>query len=135
MPKSALMSKRALQALGGLIAGFLLARPLLAADLTGTWEISYQVGQDAETVLLSVDHDGSTLTGEGTLRLGAGDAMPVVVRAGSIRRGDFRFQLTGARGATLRALWGAWHEDEMSGRTDGTFGSRMFVGVRRAARD
>ena len=37
-----------------IIVAFLIARPTLAADFSGTWTVSYLVGGESQTLLLDV---------------------------------------------------------------------------------
>jgi len=121
-----------------IIAAFLLARPSLAADFSGTWAISYRVGQDTQTILLDIVQERSALSAVGSFRVGAvGDPVPVEIRQGWAGARMFRFQLAALNDpeSPLQSFFGDWYKNEMSGRTDGRFGSRMFVGVRRQPRD
>ena len=118
----------------GAVLAFLVVRPLLAADISGTWEISSQMPGGRQTITLEIVQDGSRVTGTGTMRIdGIGDAVRMEVRSGTAGGGDFRFLLVEQDGSTSRPqeFIGNWYRDEMSGRTDGAFGSRMFTGARR----
>ena len=117
----------------GAVLALLVARPLLAADISGTWEISYQMAQGRQTITLELVQEGSRVSGSGTMRADSmGDAVRVEVRSGTAGSGDFRFLLVEAGGSASRPqeFIGDWYRDEMSGRTDGAFGSRMFTGTR-----
>lgn len=41
------------------VLAFLVARPLLAAEISGTWEISYQIAQGRQTITLELVQKGS----------------------------------------------------------------------------
>ncbi len=116
----------------GAVLAFLVARPLLAADISGTWEISYQISQGSQTITLELVQEGSRVTGSGTMRATMGDAVRVEVRSGTAGSGAFRFLLVEEDGSASgpQEFIGDWFRDEMSGRTDGAFGSRMFTGAR-----
>ena len=118
----------------GSVLVFLVTRPLLAADISGTWEISSQMARGRQTIVLELVQDGSRVSGTGTMRIdGGGEAVRVEVRSGTARGGDFRFLLVEDGGPVSRPqeFVGNWYKDEMSGRTDGAFGSRMFAGARQ----
>jgi hypothetical protein len=125
----------------GAVLAVAIARPLLAADLTGTWDISSRVGHDRQTITLEVVHDGATVTGAGVMRMdGAAAAARVAIRSAIVGRpdgSDFRIVLVqiDSAGARPQELIGAWYRHEMSGRVEGAYGSRMFWGVRRRTSD
>lgn len=113
-----------------------LVRPLLAADISGTWEISCWIGQDRQVITLELIQDGRDLSGEGILRRGAaGDSARVFVRSGTVSWGDFQFMIAEGLGpaARLQGFEGDWFGNEMSGLAKGEYGSRIFHGVRRRA--
>ncbi len=115
------------------VLAFLVARPLLAADISGTWEISYQMAQGRQTITLELVHEGSRVSGSGTMRADSmGDALRVEVRSGTAGNSDFSFLLVEEGGSAYRPqeFIGAWYRDEMSGETEGAFGTGMFTGVR-----
>ncbi len=117
----------------GAVLALLVARPLLAADISGTWEISYQMAQGRQTITLELVQEGSRVSGSGTMRADSmGDAVRVEVRSGTAGNNDFRLLLAeeGGSAPRLQEFIGDWYRDEMSGRTDGAFGSRMFTGAR-----
>ena len=120
----------------GAVLALLVARPLLAADISGTWEISYQIAQgQAQTITLELVQEGSRVSGSGTMRADSmGDAVRVEVRSGTVGSADFRFLLVeeGGSASLPQEFIGGWYRDEMSGRTDGAFGTRMFTGARGA---
>jgi hypothetical protein len=116
-----------------IIAAFLIARPTLAADFSGTWTVSYIVGEESQTVLLDVVQERSTLSGVGSLRLGIGDPVAVQIRQGWASSRSFRFELVATNGpqGPAQSFFGDWYKNELSGRTDGMFGSRVFRGTRQ----
>ena len=87
----------------GAILALLVARPLLAADISGTWEISYQIGQgQAQTITLELVQKGSRVSGSGTMRADSiGDAIRVEVRSGTAGSRDFSFRLVEEGGSAL----------------------------------
>ena len=118
----------------GAVLSILVARPLFAADLSGTWEIVYRIEQDRHTLTLEIVQEGSRVLGGGSMRgESAGGVVQVEVRSGTARGSDFRFVLVAEGGSTSRGqeFSGSWYRDEMSGQTNGAFGSRMFTGTRR----
>ena len=118
----------------GTVLAFALARPLLAADLSGTWEVSFRSGLSSQTIRLELVQRGSTVSGMGTLRSSDTDgAIQVQVRSGTASRGAFHIVLTETGGVASRGqdFVGKWYRDEMSGRTDGMLGTHVFTGVRR----
>lgn len=119
------------------LVAFLIARPLFAADLTGTWDLSYYVGLERQVITLSIEHDGGALSGEGILSPGGtSEWHHVELREGTVSGRDFRFILvrTDTDGVPSQSFSASWYHDEMSGRTDGAFGSRVFTGARRRVR-
>jgi len=113
---------------------FFAARPLLAADISGTWDLSCRIGEDRQTITLELVQDGSQVSGMGTLRVGdMGRAVRVAVQAGIAHAGDFHFFLVeeGRSEGHPQKFSGSWYRDEMSGQTNGVFGARMFRGARR----
>ena len=117
---------------------FLLARPLLAADLSGTWDITCRIGSDRQIITLELVHRGSTVSGVGTVRReSTQNPVQVEVRSGIADGVDFRFFLVEASGSLSRPqlFFGSWYRDEMSGLTEGVFGSRIYRGDRRSSRN
>ena len=111
----------------------LVARPLFAADLSGTWEIAYRTEQGRQTITLEIVHGGSRVSGRGIMRGDSGaSVVQVEVRTGTARDGDFRFLVVAEGGSGFRGqeFSGNWFRDEMSGQTDGVFGSWIFTGTR-----
>jgi len=118
----------------GVLLSLLVARPLFAADLSGTWEIAYWVGEDRQSVTLEIVQEGSVVLGGGTMRGGSlGSVAEVEVQLGTAGGGAFHFVLVEEGGVASRGqeFTGKWYRDEMSGQTDGAFGARMFTGTRR----
>jgi hypothetical protein len=138
MFKNARLSRRWQLVLVAIVAALVLARPSLAADFSGTWAISYRLDGETETVLLDIVQERSTVSGVGSFRVGTiGDPIAVEIRQGRANSRRFRFQLARINGpeGPAQTFFGEWYKNELSGRTDGTFGSRMIVGVRRQGRD
>jgi hypothetical protein len=111
----------------------LVARPVFAADLSGTWEITYRTEQGRQTITLEIVHGGSRVSGSGIMRGDSGAAVvQVEVQTGTARDGDFRFLLVGQGESGFRGqeFTGNWFRNEMSGQTDGVFGSWIFTGTR-----
>jgi len=118
----------------GLVLALLVVRPLLAADLTGTWDISCWIGQDHQTITLELAQDGRSVSGAGTVWFDdSRDSVLVEVRSGTVHGVDFRLSVARVGGAALppQEFFGSWYRNEMSGRTDGAFGRRVFSGSRR----
>lgn len=122
---------------GGVVLAAALARPALGADLAGTWHVSYRVDQQTlQTVTLQIEHEGRWIPGADVIRgRGQGPTGRVDLRSGTLRGSDFRLTVVDVGGGSARPtiLIGRLHRDEMSGRAEGPFGSRMFAGVREKA--
>ena len=122
--------------LGGLaLAMFFSVRPILAADLSGTWDLTCRLGDDRQIISLELIHDGSRLAGSGTIRMeNTGAGVPVELRVGRVRGRDFSFSLLeiGRPGARPQYFDGSWFRNEMSGLSTGAFGARVFRGDRRS---
>lgn len=118
----------------GIGLALLASRPLLAADLSGVWTVTYRLdAETVETMTLDLVHDGRWTPGPDVVRgVGRSSRGRVEVRQGVARGTDVRLTLVdaGARDRFPTVLTGAWHRDEMGGRVDGWFGSRMFVASR-----
>ncbi len=117
----------------GVMVTLFIARPLLAADLSGRWEISSRYRDVRQTVTLDLVQHGSSVTGSGMMTFSTSDdVIPVVVRSGTARTGNFRITLSeaSAAGRPPQEYSGDWYRDEMSGKTTGGFGVGMFSGVR-----
>jgi len=115
-----------------------VACPLLAADVSGNWDVGYWTGQTRQTIVLELVQDGSRLSGTGTLRVAGTDSMiHATVQGIASRSGDFHFLLVDAGGLRLRSqeFVGSWYRHEMSGLTSGSFGEAVFSGVRRRVPD
>lgn len=115
---------------------FFLGHPLLAADLSGTWDITCRVGPDRQIITLELVHEGSTVSGVGTVRWeSTQNPVQVEVHSGTADGVDFRFFLLDASGPTSppQVFFGNWYRDEMSGLTEGDFGSRIYRGNRRSS--
>ena len=121
--------------LGGcVLVTFFAARPLLAGDISGTWDLNCRIGEDRQIITLELVQDGSQVSGMGTLRVDdTGNGVRVAVRAGTVHNWDFHFFLVeqGGSGGRPQEFSGSWYEDEMSGITYGAFGSRIFKGGSR----
>jgi hypothetical protein len=118
----------------GILVTLVIVHPLLAADITGTWEVSYRVGQSQQVLIVELVQEGSGVSGIGTIQTANEEnAVRVVVRSGAARAGDFRFLLTEDGGSESRSqeFVGDWYGDEMSGLTSGMLGTGMFAGTRR----
>ncbi|MHB1195080.1 MAG: hypothetical protein ACYC6F_18815 [Longimicrobiales bacterium] len=115
-----------------------VACPLLAADVSGNWDIVYWTEQGRQPIALELVQKGSQLSGVGSLRTAGTD---IVIRAevqgGANRSGDFHFLLVEEGGSASRSqqFFGSSYKDEMSGRTSGPFGDAIFAGVRRRVPD
>ena len=114
---------------------FIAVRPLLAADISGTWDLSCRIGPEQQTITLELVQDGSQVSGFGILRTDdMGSPVRVAVRSGTAQAGDFLLFLVeaGRSGGHPQEVRGRWYRDEMDGQTNGAFGARMFIGVRRS---
>jgi hypothetical protein len=120
-----------------LLLGFLVSRPLLAEEISGTWEIAVRVGEEVEIYHLELVREWFSLSGAGTMQMGAGAPVRVQVVTGTVHQRDFRFLLVEVGGVPSgrRELFGAWHMDEMSGLAIGPFGDRRFSGTRLQTED
>jgi hypothetical protein len=86
-----------------------------------------------QTVTLDLVQHGSSVTGSGMMTFStSNDVIPVVVRSGTARSGNFQVTVSEASGAgrPSQEYSGDWYRDEMSGKTAGGFGVGMFSGVR-----
>jgi hypothetical protein len=115
------------------VAAFFAARPLLAADISGSWDLSCQIGEERQGLRLELVMKGSEVTGTGTLRVDRnGTGEPVLVRAaGTVKGWDFKVSVEGRPGGRPQEFRGSWYKNEMSGISSGEFGSRLFTGSRR----
>lgn len=116
------------------ILAVLLAQPILAEDVSGDWDITFRVGNDAFVLALTLEQARTGISGAGVLDLsGSGDSVQVSVRSGVVGRHQVRIALEAEPGRLPRLdeLRGSWHRAEMSGTLFGSFGSRMFAAVRR----
>jgi len=115
-----------------------VACPLLAADVSGSWDISYWTAHTRQTIVLELVQDGSRLSGTATLRVADTDSMiDATVQGTASRSGDFHFLLVDADRLQSRSqeFVGSWYRNEMSGLTSGSFGEAIFAGVRRRVPD
>ena len=118
----------------GVFGVLLLTRPIWAADISGTWEVSYWYGDSVQSFTLEITQDGSRISGAGVARLHSGrDTVSVSVTGETFAGRDFRLRVVAISGTEVRAqdFVGGWFQDQMSGRTEGDLGTRMFRGTRR----
>jgi hypothetical protein len=116
------------------LALFLLASPLVAANISGTWEISYWYGVSVQTFTLELTQDGAQVSGTGTACLSDGrDTVLVEVSGETVARRDFRLRIVDSTGSVfgVHEFIGGWFRDRMSGTTEGDLGSRVFRGTRQ----
>jgi hypothetical protein len=117
----------------GAALAFVIVRPLLAADLTGTWQIVSWANGDRQVVRLDLAQAGRSVSGRGLMWMErAGDTVPVEVRSAAVRPPDFQLTIvpSGGRASSPQVFIGAWYRDEMSGRVEGGPVRRMFEGDR-----
>ena len=117
----------------GVLALFLLAPPLLAANISGTWQVSYWYGVTVQSFTLELTQDGAQVSGTGIAHLNDGrDTVLVEVSGATVARRDFRLRIVDSTGSVFRAheFIGGWFRDRMSGTTEGDLGSRVFRGKR-----
>lgn len=131
----------------GLVLAALVASPVLAQDMSGSWEITSQTPRGEQTMTLVVEQSGSELTGTVTMARmgrpggggGGGDTagrgpMEVEISDGTVSDGDFSFTLTLGRGgrSISQTFTGRFEGGEMSGMITGgpRGGERPFTGVR-----
>jgi len=127
-------------AAGLLLAAVVLATPLQAQSLTGTWTVTTEGrgGQITRTLVLS--QEGSALTGTITFALGGrrgggarGAGQSLVLSEGSVEGNAFRFTMTvDVQGTTITQRHsGTFEGDTMAGRIEGgRGGSQPFTGRR-----
>jgi len=110
---------------GFVVVTLLWARPIFAADISGTWDISCWIGEEHQLITLDLLQEGSRLSGMGTLRTDeTGEVVRVVVQSGTVglrdlRFFDYRFSVVemGRTVGSPQEFMGSWYRDEMSGRT------------------
>jgi hypothetical protein len=135
----------------GLLLGVLVGAPVLAQDMTGTWELSSESPRGSRTMILAVVQDGSELTGTLTMTRGGrrggggggggggaaggrggGQPMEIQISDGVVEDGDFSFSATMERGGNTMVLkmTGRFEGDEASGMIEGGRGGGPFTGKR-----
>jgi hypothetical protein len=126
-----------------LLGGLLIGAPVLAQDMTGTWELSSETPRGSRTMTLAVVQDGSELTGTLTMTRGGrpggggggrggGQPMLIEISDGTVEGGDFSFSATIERGGNTMSLkvTGRFEGDEASGMIEGGRGGGPFTGKR-----
>lgn len=136
------MKNRQLLLAGGMLLAALVASPILAQDMSGSWEITSETPRGSQTMTLVVEQSGSELTGTLTMTRmggppgggGGGGPMEVEISDGTVSGGDFSFSVIMGRGdrTFTQEFSGQFEGDEMSGMLAGgpRGGERSFTGVR-----
>ena len=120
------------------VVALAVACPLLAADVSGSWDVAYWTEQGRQAFAMELVQEGRHLTGRGTLRAAGKDiVIHATVQGRAGRSGDFHFIFVEEGGSASRSqeFFGSWYKDEMSGLTSGPFGDAIFAGVRRRLPD
>ena len=121
--KSLLCPRRLRWILGACaLVTFIAVRPLLAADISGTWDLSCRIGPEQQTITLELVQDGSQVSGFGILRTDdMGSPVRVAVRSGTAPAGDFLLFLVeaGRSGVTAKSSGGDGIEVRWAGRPMG----------------
>jgi hypothetical protein len=110
-----------------------LARPLLAADISGRWEASDWYGASVQSFTLGLTQDGAQVSGTGVAYLGSErDTVFLDVAGTRVWGRDFRLTVVDIAGTAFDThhFIGGCFRDEMSGRTEGDLGARIFTGRR-----
>jgi hypothetical protein len=123
-----------------LAAAALSAAPASAQNLTGTWQITSEGRRGSVTQTLTLQQDGSTLTGTisfaGGGRGGGGGGAPqaIEISDGTVEGSSFGFTMSielGGRGAFAQTFSGTWEGDSMEGSIEGgRGGAQPFTGTR-----
>jgi len=119
----------------------LSAAPVVAQDLTGTWEIASETPRGSQTMTLMLDQDGSALTGTVTLSGGGrrggdgggGGSRTIEISDGVVDGQSFSFTMTVSFGdrSMEQAFSGTIEGDSIEGTIEGgRGGGRPFSGER-----
>jgi len=116
------------------------AAPASAQNLSGTWQITSEGGRGSVSQTLTLQQDGSTLTGTVSFapggRRGGGGGAPqaVEISNGTVDGVSFTFTMSmdfGGRGAMEQVFTGTYEGDFMEGTIEGgRGGGRPFMGTR-----
>jgi len=123
-----------------LAAAALNAAPASAQNMSGTWEVSFEGRQGSVTQTLTLQQEGSMLTGTisfaGGGRRGGGGGTPqaVEISNGTVDGATFTFTMSidfGGRGSIEQVFSGTYEGDFMEGTIEGgRGGGRPFMGTR-----
>ena len=125
--------------LAALAATFAIAAPAAAQDVSGTWEISWEIPRGAQTVSFTFAQAGSVLTGSAEMTMGrsgggGGRTRIGEISDGKVEDGNISFSLVmggGQRSFTM-SFDGAVDGDEMKGVvTNPRGGGNPFTGKRK----
>lgn len=119
-------------AVAGILLVAVFSRPVLAADMSGVWELSCQVEEGPQTIHLDVVQGRGWVSGTVSLISAAGPAVEAGVDGSATRDGRFRLGVVAPASRTRQAaeLTGRWYGDHLSGELKGAFGSCVFEGDR-----
>ena len=142
MPMTKMPGRRGRIAGGGaallLIALAALARPALALDVSGVWELASRDHGRMEVITIALEQHGDALRGTGSLRIAArrdvGDVASehVLVEGEIARNGDVVLTVTRESGedVVIEHLTGRIYRSEVSGFIGSGGGGRVFHGRR-----
>ena len=116
------------------------AAPASAQNMTGTWQIQSRGQRGSVTQTLTVQQEGSTLTGTisamggGRRGGGRGGGAPIEISNGTVDGASFSFTVTfefGGRGPVSTTYAGTYEGDFMEGTIEGPRGGgQPFMGTR-----
>lgn len=114
-----------------LLVAVVSARPLLAADASGLWDVTLLPEVSEITLEFDLEQEGRSLHGSARGTSGLGDAFEYGVASGTVSvGGDVHLLVRWQSGRTDR-VFGRVYRDMLDGRMDGAVGTRRLV-ARRA---
>ncbi len=125
-------AKRAGIGAAGVLVVAVFSRPVLAADMSGQWELSCQVENGHQPLVLDVVQSRGDVSGSLSVVTAAGRSVRTAVDGRATRDGHFRLGAMDPASQPRRAaeLTGRWYLDHVSGELKGAFGSCVFEGDR-----
>ncbi|MEM7416122.1 MAG: hypothetical protein AAF389_11535 [Gemmatimonadota bacterium] len=115
-----------------LIVAVLTARPLLAADASGVWDVTLLPEVSNTTLQFDLRQDGRELHGTVHATSGLGEGFGTGVAQGTVTvSGDVHLSVRWRSGRVDR-VFGRVYRDMIDGRMDGAVGTRRLVARRTA---
>lgn len=116
----------------GILVALVLSRPVLAADVSGQWEVTCQLLQGPQPFALDVVQAGGSVSGTAVFQTPGGEVATAAILGTATRGGDFRLGVVdrSRQPPGTAVLTGTVFRDHVSGELEGALGGCVFHGDR-----